>query len=107
MRAIPDRFCVLIFPLQAIDVAGLQKLQIQVCSFAHIVALYEAHPRVRRLSTYVLPWDFSYVRPQFCTYAPADMSTLTQAHGYATHEFEVTEERLGVYLPVRVFHDRY
>lgn len=21
------------------------------------------------------------------------------AHGYATHEFEVTEERLGVYLP--------
>ena len=22
------------------------------------------------------------------------------AHGYATHEFEVTEERLGVYLPV-------
>ena len=23
-----------------------------------------------------------------------------QAHGYATHEFEVTEERLGVYLPV-------
>ena len=24
-----------------------------------------------------------------------------QAHGYATHEFEVTEERLGVYLPVR------
>ena len=25
------------------------------------------------------------------------------AHGYATHEFEVTEERLGVYLPVWVF----
>lgn len=24
------------------------------------------------------------------------------AHGYATKEFEVTEERLGVYLPVRV-----
>lgn len=23
-----------------------------------------------------------------------------QAHGYATAEFEVTEERLGVYLPV-------
>jgi hypothetical protein len=23
-----------------------------------------------------------------------------QAHGYATDEFEVTEERLGVYLPV-------
>ena len=23
-----------------------------------------------------------------------------QAHGYATHEFEVTVERLGVYLPV-------
>jgi hypothetical protein len=27
------------------------------------------------------------------------------AHGYATQEFEVTEERLGVYLPVEVsFH---
>ena len=26
---------------------------------------------------------------------------LIQAHGYATHEFEVTPERLGVYLPVR------
>lgn len=25
------------------------------------------------------------------------------AHGYATHEFEVTEERLGVYLPVSFF----
>ncbi|KAF8903359.1 heterokaryon incompatibility protein Het-C-domain-containing protein [Gymnopilus junonius] len=25
------------------------------------------------------------------------------AHGYATHEFEVTPERLGVYLPVRTF----
>ena len=24
------------------------------------------------------------------------------AHGYATHEFEVTAERLGVYLPVRL-----
>lgn len=23
------------------------------------------------------------------------------AHGYATDEFEVTEERLGIYLPVR------
>ena len=27
---------------------------------------------------------------------------LIQAHGYATHEFEVTPERLGVYLPVRI-----
>jgi hypothetical protein len=27
------------------------------------------------------------------------------AHGYATHEFEVTEERLGVYLPVSIFPD--
>ena len=26
---------------------------------------------------------------------------LPQAHGYATKEFEVTPERLGVYLPVR------
>ena len=28
------------------------------------------------------------------------------AHGYATDEFQVTEERLGVYLPVRhsLFH---
>lgn len=26
-------------------------------------------------------------------------STTPQAHGYATHEFEVTVERLGVYLP--------
>lgn len=24
----------------------------------------------------------------------------SQAHGYATHEFEVTVERLGCYLPV-------
>lgn len=24
-----------------------------------------------------------------------------QAHGYATNEFEVTPDRLGVYLPVR------
>jgi len=23
------------------------------------------------------------------------------AHGYATEEFQVTEERLGIYLPVR------
>jgi hypothetical protein len=27
-------------------------------------------------------------------------TSLSQAHGYATHEFEVTPERLGVYLPV-------
>lgn len=27
--------------------------------------------------------------------------TSPQAHGYATDEFEVTRERLGVYLPVR------
>jgi Heterokaryon incompatibility protein Het-C len=26
-----------------------------------------------------------------------------QAHGYATNEFEVTVERLGVYLPVWIF----
>lgn len=26
------------------------------------------------------------------------------AHGYATAEFEVTEARLGCYLPVRVHH---
>lgn len=25
-----------------------------------------------------------------------------QAHGYATEEFEVTVERLGVYLPVSI-----
>ena len=25
------------------------------------------------------------------------------AHGYATHEFEVTEDRLGVYLPVSFY----
>jgi hypothetical protein len=25
------------------------------------------------------------------------------AHGYVTDEFEVTEERLGVYLPVSLF----
>jgi len=32
-----------------------------------------------------------------------EMSFLTspQAHGYATDEFEVTRERLGVYRPVR------
>ncbi|CAL1699350.1 unnamed protein product [Somion occarium] len=47
---------------QAIDVAGLQKLQIQT-----IINLCIA------------------------------LGFL--AHGYATHEFEVTEERLGVYLP--------
>ena len=29
------------------------------------------------------------------------------AHGYATHEFEVTEERLGVYLPVRYLNYSY
>ena len=28
------------------------------------------------------------------------------AHGYATAEFEVTEERLGCYLPVRIHHTR-
>lgn len=26
------------------------------------------------------------------------------AHGYATGEFEVTTERLGCYLPVRIYH---
>jgi hypothetical protein len=29
------------------------------------------------------------------------------AHGYATAEFEVTEARLGCYLPVRVHHTSY
>jgi Heterokaryon incompatibility protein Het-C len=33
---------------------------------------------------------------------PSRLSPL-QAHGYATNEFEVTVERLGVYLPVRIF----
>ncbi|TBU22062.1 heterokaryon incompatibility protein HET-C [Dichomitus squalens] len=47
---------------QAVDVAGLQKLQLQT-----IINL-------------VMVLGF-------------------MAHGYATHEFEVTEERLGVYLP--------
>ena len=28
-----------------------------------------------------------------------------QAHGYATEEFEVTVERLGVYLPVSILSD--
>jgi len=33
---------------------------------------------------------------------------ILQAHGYATHEFEVTPERLGCYLPARaVFHIIY
>lgn len=49
---------------QAVDIAGLKKLQIQT-----IINL--------------------------C------MALGFLAHGYATHEFEVTEERLGVYLPVR------
>ncbi|KAI0819917.1 Het-C-domain-containing protein [Trametes gibbosa] len=47
---------------QAIDVAGLQKLQIQTILNLCMVLGF-------------------------------------MAHGYATHEFEVTEERLGVYLP--------
>ena len=29
------------------------------------------------------------------------------AHGYATGEFEVTEERLACYLPVRAHHSRH
>ena len=49
---------------QAVDIAGLKKLQLQT-----IINL--------------------------C------MALGFLAHGYATHEFEVTEERLGVYLPVR------
>jgi len=50
---------------QAMDIAGLQKLQSQT-----IISL--------------------------C------MALGFLAHGYATREFEVTEERLGVYLPVRL-----
>lgn len=36
-----------------------------------------------------------------CLFNPASSrySNWSQAHGYATNEFEVTEERLGVYLP--------
>lgn len=30
-----------------------------------------------------------------------------QANGYATHEFEVTEDRLGVYLPVSMRNQAY
>lgn len=52
---------------QAVDIAGLKKLQLQT-----IVNL--------------------------C------MALGFLAHGYATHEFEVTEDRLGVYLPVRLAH---
>ena len=31
------------------------------------------------------------------------LTDLAQAHGYATHEFEVTPERLACYLPACVF----
>lgn len=43
------------------------------------------------------------VRPaEHDTWLPFSTSLLfsSQAHGYATNEFEVTVERLGVYLPV-------
>lgn len=37
-----------------------------------------------------------------CIFLSRPCLTTPQAHGYATEEFEVTRERLGVYLPVRV-----
>jgi hypothetical protein len=39
-----------------------------------------------------------------CTICPMCAAQLFgQAHGYATHEFEVTEDRLAVYLPASLY----
>jgi len=68
---------------QAVDVAGLKKLQLQVRS-----------PPV---------WMRSLIKSSQ-TIINLCIALGFLAHGYATGEFEVTQERLGCYLPVRIHH---
>ena len=88
--------------MQAVDVAGLQKLQLQVSAYTHTSRRNSStNDNIQTITNLVMVLGFM-VRRLSCSVLsiqPINM-VRTQAHGYATHEFEVTEERLGVYLPV-------
>jgi hypothetical protein len=93
-------FYLLNWDTKAVDIAGLKKLQLQVCSRSVSCFILPTHLTVSRLSICAWSSGSSYVCVLSFTLHPSQTFCGWQAHGYATHEFEVTAERLGVYLPV-------
>ncbi|KAG6877199.1 hypothetical protein C0993_009492 [Termitomyces sp. T159_Od127] len=84
----------------AIDIAALKKMPLQVRAF--VLAVCGLTPR-RTADNHEPPHGPRIHGASHRTARPAPPApplTRTQAHGYATHEFEVTPERIGVYLPV-------
>jgi hypothetical protein len=76
------------------DIATLKKVPVQVRG--HSPSAHDYRDLVRQSLTCAWSSASWYVLPVRET----RLLKLRQAHGYATAEFEVTEERLGVYLPV-------
>lgn len=80
------------------DIGTLKKVQLQVRNNSRLISM-PAETLVQTILNLCMALGFlvRFLLPN----TQARFTTRCQAHGYATAEFEVTEERLGVYLPVR------
>ncbi|KAG6843354.1 hypothetical protein H0H87_005519 [Tephrocybe sp. NHM501043] len=82
---------------RAIDIASLKKMPQQVRRGGQ----RQIPSNLPSSDHHEPPHDPRFHGPSPQTYIFPNPHLHAQAHGYATHEFEVTPERIGVYLPVR------